>query len=59
MIKNLFRRKPIYQITLPTPPLQGEYEDMKKNIKSDLGDDYKIVIIIDTHKDYIETKLLK
>ena len=59
MIKNIFTRKPIYQITLTTTPTEEEFEIMKQKLKLELGDEYKVVIIVDTHKVYIETKLLK
>jgi len=59
MIKNLFRRKPIYQVILATQPTEQEYKSWKKQLQDDLGDDYRVVIIVDNHKTYIETKLLK
>lgn len=59
MIKNLFTRKPIYQITLTSIPTEEEFEKIKKDLKDELGDEYKVVIVVDTHKVYIETKILK
>jgi len=59
MILNLFKRKPIYQVTYPSIPTKEEYESMKKALRDELSDQYKVVIIIDVHKVYIETKILK
>lgn len=59
MIKNIFTRKPIYQITLTTTPNEEELKQIKHSLKEELGDEYKVVIVVDTHKVYIETKILK
>lgn len=59
MIKNLFTRKPIYQITLSSLPTQEEFERIKKDLKDELGDEYKVVIVVDTYKVHTETKILK
>jgi hypothetical protein len=59
MIKNLFTRKPIYQITLSSLPTQEEFEKIKKDLKDELGDEYKVVIVVDTYKVHTETKILK
>lgn len=59
MIWKLFQRKPVFVITIPTTPSQEEYESIKNNLKVELGDQYKVVIVIDPHKTYLETKILK
>jgi hypothetical protein len=59
MIKNLFTRKPIYQITLSSLPTQEEFKQIKKDLKDELGDEYKVVIVVDTYKVHTETKILK
>lgn len=58
-IKNFFTRKPIYQITLTTHPSAEEYEIIKKDLKKELGDEYKVIVVVDVDKVYIETKILK
>lgn len=59
MFKNLFTRKPIFQITLTSIPTEEEFEKIKKDLKDELGDEYKVVIVIDTHNIHIQTKILK
>ena len=59
MIKNFFTRKPIFQITLSSLPTQEEFEKIKKDLKDELGDEYKVVIVVDTYKVHTETKILK
>jgi hypothetical protein len=59
MIKNLFTRKPIYQITLSSLPTQEEFKQIKKDLKDELGDEYKVVVVVDTYKVHTETKILK
>jgi hypothetical protein len=59
MFKNLFTRKPIYQITLAHQPTKEEYDTIKTRLIDELGDEYKIVVIVDIHKVHIETNILK
>lgn len=59
MIHRLFTKKPIYQITLTSLPTEEEFQQIKKDLKDELGDEYKVVVIVDTYKTYIETKILK
>ncbi len=59
MFKNLFTRKPIFQITLTSIPTEEEFERIKKDLKEELGDEYKVVIVVDTYKVHTETKILK
>ena len=59
MLYRLFKRKPIFVVTLTSLPTKEDYDGIKNNLKEELGDDYKIVIIFDPHKTYMETKLLK
>ena len=59
MIYRLFQRKPVFVVTLPTPPTQEEYEGIRNNLKEELGDDYKVVIVVDPHKVHLDTKILK
>jgi hypothetical protein len=58
MIWRLFKRKPIYQVTIPNVMTKEEYNATKQNLQSTLGKDYYVVILFDTHKTYMETKLL-
>jgi nitrogen regulatory protein PII-like uncharacterized protein len=59
MIKNFFTRKPIFQITLTSMPTQEEFETIKKDLRDELGDQYKVIVVVDVHKIHVETKLLK
>jgi len=59
MFKNLFTRKPIFQITLTSIPTEEEFEKIKKDLKDELGDEYKVVVVVDTYKVHTETKILK
>jgi hypothetical protein len=59
MIKNLLQRKPIFVITLAHQPTKEEYDTIKTRLVDELGDEYKVVVIVDIHKVHIETKILK
>lgn len=59
MFKRLFQRKPIFVLTLAHQPTKEEYDIIKKRLTDEMGNEYNIVVIVDIHKVYIETKLLK
>ena len=60
MIWRLFRPKPIFVVTLPTPPeSKEEFDSIKEILTKELWDSYKVVLTVDKHKIHIDTKLLK
>lgn len=58
MIWKLFKRKPIYQVTIPSKITHEEYKATKDSLIATLGKDYHVVVIFDSHKTYVETKLI-
>lgn len=59
MFKRLFQRKPIFVLTLAKETRLEEYNTIVNSLKNELGNEYKVVVIIDSHKVHHDTKLLK
>jgi 3'-phosphoadenosine 5'-phosphosulfate sulfotransferase (PAPS reductase)/FAD synthetase len=59
MIWRLFRPRPIFVLTLPTILPMEEQAIVKEALKKELGNEYKVVLLMDSHKTYVETKILK
>jgi hypothetical protein len=59
MITNLFTRKPIFVLTLIHTPSQEEMMAIKSSLVKELGNEYKVVIITDPTKTFVDTKILK
>jgi 3'-phosphoadenosine 5'-phosphosulfate sulfotransferase (PAPS reductase)/FAD synthetase len=59
MIWRLFRPRPIFVLTIPTVLPMEEQAIVKESLKKELGNEYKVILLMDTHKTYIESKILK
>ena len=59
MIWRLFRPRPIFVLTLPTTLPMEEQAIVKESLKKELGNEYKVVLLMDSYKTYVETKILK
>jgi 3'-phosphoadenosine 5'-phosphosulfate sulfotransferase (PAPS reductase)/FAD synthetase len=59
MIWRLFKPRPIFVLTLPQILPMEEQAILKEALKKEMGNEYKVVILMDKHKTYIETKILK
>lgn len=59
MIWRLFRPRPIFVLTLPQKLPLDEQAIVKEALKKEMGNEYKVVVLMDSHKTYIETKILK
>jgi hypothetical protein len=59
MIWRLFRPRPIFVLTLPTVLPMEEQAIVKEALKKELGNEYKVILLMDSHKVYIESKILK
>jgi len=59
MIWKLFRPKPVFVITIPEEGNENASKVMKQHLEEMMGNQYNIVIIFDSHKTYVETKILK
>jgi 3'-phosphoadenosine 5'-phosphosulfate sulfotransferase (PAPS reductase)/FAD synthetase len=59
MIWRLFRPRPIFVLTLPTILPMEEQAIVKEALKKELGNEYKVVLLMDSYKTYVETKILK
>jgi hypothetical protein len=59
MIWRLFRPRPIFVLTIPTVLPMEEQAIVKESLKKELGNEYKVILLMDSHKTYIESKILK
>jgi hypothetical protein len=59
MIWRLFRPRPIFVLTIPTVLPMEEQAIVKELLKKELGNEYKVILLMDNHKTYIESKILK
>jgi hypothetical protein len=59
MIWRLFRPRPIFVLTIPTVLPMEEQAIVKESLKKELGNEYKVILLMDRHKTYIESKILK
>lgn len=59
MIWKLFKKKEIFVLTIPHLIMNEELDIVKQKLKDELGDQYKVVVIMDPHKVHMETKILK
>jgi hypothetical protein len=59
MIWRLFRPRPIFVLTIPTVLPMEEQAIVKEALKKELGNEYKVILLMDSHKVYIESKILK
>ena len=59
MIWRLFRPRPIFVLTIPQRMTQEELEHIRQHVKKEMGDEYNVIVLMDAHKTYVETKILK
>ncbi len=59
MIWRLFRPRPIFVLTIPNTMDKEEYDYIKNQIKQEMGKEYNVIVLMDSHKVYVETKILK
>jgi len=59
MIWRLFRPRPIFVLTIPTVLPMEEQAIVKEALKKELGNEYKVILLMDSHKTYIESKILR
>ena len=59
MIWRLFRPRPIFVLTIPTTLSMEEQAVIKNTLTEQMGKEYQIVVLMDSHKTYVETKILK
>ncbi len=59
MIWRLFRPRPIFVLTIPIRLTQEEIEEIREHVKKEMGNEYKVIVLMDAHKTYVETKILK
>jgi hypothetical protein len=59
MITNLFTRKPIFVLTLTQILSQEEMRAITSALKKELENEYKVVVITDPTKTFVDTKILK
>lgn len=58
MIWKLFKPKPVFVLTIPRSLTTDEYDNTVLYYRGIMGKEYNIVIVTDTHKTYVETKIL-
>jgi hypothetical protein len=59
MIWRLFRSRPIFVLTIPTVLPMEEQAIVKEALKKELGNEYKVILLMDSYKTYIESKILR
>jgi 3'-phosphoadenosine 5'-phosphosulfate sulfotransferase (PAPS reductase)/FAD synthetase len=59
MIWRLFKPRPIFVLTIPTVLPMEEQAIVKESLKKELGNEYKVVVLMDSYKTYIESKILR
>jgi hypothetical protein len=59
MIWRLFRPRPIFVLTIPTVLTVEEQAVIKNTLTKQMGKEYQVVVLMDHHKTYVETKILK
>jgi hypothetical protein len=59
MIWRLFRPRPIFVLTIPTTLTIEEQAIIKNTLTEQMGNEYQVVVLMDSHKTYVETKILK
>ena len=59
MIWRLFRPRPIFVLTIPTVLPMEEQAIVKEALKKELGSEYKVILLMDSYKTYIESKILR
>jgi hypothetical protein len=59
MIWRLFKPRPIFVLTVPMALTSEELNAVKKSLTDQMGNEYKVVVLMDIHKTYVETKILK
>jgi len=59
MIWRLFKARPIFILTLPQTLPMKEQEIVKQALKKEMGNEYKVIVIMDENKKHVETKILK
>lgn len=59
MIWRLFRPRPIFVLTIPTVLPMEEQVIVKEALKKELGNEYKVILLMDSYKTYVESKILR
>ena len=59
MIWRLFKPRPIFVLTIPETLSMEEQAIIKNTLTEQMGNEYQIVLLMDSHKTYVETKILK
>jgi 3'-phosphoadenosine 5'-phosphosulfate sulfotransferase (PAPS reductase)/FAD synthetase len=58
MIWRLFKPKPTFVLTIPHTMTKEELDEIKAQVKKEMGMEYNVIVLSDSHKTYIETKVL-